>query len=166
MGRLSRRLSRRLSPLSPLASIAPLTAFWRPSQGEMPVRAKMLRRLVVLAATWLAAAVPTARAATDIQLWHAMPGELGYQLDKLANDFNASQRDYRVVPVFKGLYSETMLAALFAMRLREHPAIVQVAEVATATMMAAKSAIIPVFELMRDEHEPFNPADYLPVIAG
>jgi sn-glycerol 3-phosphate transport system substrate-binding protein len=33
-------------------------------------------------------------------------------------------------------------------------------------MMAAKSAIIPVSELMRDEHEPFNPADYLPVIAG
>ncbi len=143
------RLSRRLSPLSPLASIAPLTAFWRPSQGEMPVRAKMLRRLVVLAAAWLAAAV-----------------ELGYQLDKLASDFNASQRDYRIVPVFKGLYSETMLAALFAMRLREHPAIVQVAEVATATMMAAKSAIIPVFQLMRDEHEPFNPADYLPAIAG
>ncbi|MEA3024455.1 MAG: sn-glycerol 3-phosphate transport system substrate-binding protein, partial [Alphaproteobacteria bacterium] len=103
------------------------------------MRAKLLRRLVVLAAAWLAAAVPTARAATDIQLWHAMPGELGYQLDKLASDFNASQRDYRVVPVFKGLYSETMLAALFAMRLREHPAIVQVAEVATATMMAAKS---------------------------
>src|SRR5712671_2066571 len=132
----------------------------------MPVRAKMLRRLVVLAAAWLAAVPAAARAATDIQLWHAMPGELGYQLDKLANDFNASQRDYRVVPVFKGLYSETMLAALFAMRLREHPAIVQVAEVATATMMAAKSAIIPVFELMRDEHEPFNRADYLPVIAG
>ncbi len=133
------------------------------------MRSRLLRGLGGLAAAWLAAAVPTARpalAVTDIQLWHAMPGELGYQLDKLAKDFNASQTDYRVVPVFKGLYTETMLAALFAMRLREHPAIVQVAEVATATMMAAKSAIIPVFELMRDEHEPFNPAAYLPVIAG
>src|SRR4030088_1433175 len=134
--------------------------------GEMPLRAKMLRRLGCLAAAWLAAAVPTARAATDIQLWHAMPGELGYQLDKLANDFNASQRDYRVVPVFKGLYSETMLAALFAMRLREHPGSMRGAGVAPAPMRAAKSAITRVFELMRDEHEPFNPADYLPVIAG
>jgi sn-glycerol 3-phosphate transport system substrate-binding protein len=133
------------------------------------VRSKILRGLGALAAAALAAVVLAARpalAVTDIQLWHAMPGELGYQIDKLANDFNASQRDYRVVPVFKGLYTETMLAALFAMRLREHPAIVQVAEVATATMMAAKSAIIPVYELMRDEHAPFNPADYLPVIAG
>jgi sn-glycerol 3-phosphate transport system substrate-binding protein len=133
------------------------------------VRTTILRRLGRLAAAGFAAVLLAARpaaAVTDIQLWHAMPGELGYQLDKLAQDFNASQRDYRVVPVFKGLYTETMLAALFALRLREHPAIVQVAEVATATMMAARSAIVPVYELMRDEHEPFNPADYLPVIAG
>src|SRR5690242_7339041 len=113
----------------------------------------------------LSAAQPAA-AATEIQLWHAMPGELGYQLQKLANEFNAAQRDYRVVPVFKGLYTETMMAALFALRLRQHPAIVQVAEVATATMMAAKTAIVPVHELMRDEHETYHPADYLPVIAG
>jgi sn-glycerol 3-phosphate transport system substrate-binding protein len=133
------------------------------------VRTTILRRLGRLAAAGFVAVLLAARPAfaiTDIQLWHAMPGELGYQLDKLAQDFNASQRNYRVVPVFKGLYTETMLAALFALRLREHPAIVQVAEVATATMMAARSAIVPVYELMRDEHEPFNPADYLPVIAG
>jgi sn-glycerol 3-phosphate transport system substrate-binding protein len=105
-------------------------------------------------------------AVTEIQLWHAMPGELGYQLEQLANDFNASQDDYRVVPVFKGLYTETMLAALFALRLRQHPAMVQVAEVATATMMAAKNAIVPVHRLMREQQEPFRPDDYLPVIAG
>src|SRR5262245_58221008 len=137
--------------------------------GGPAVRSTILTRLACLAAAGVAAmllAMRPAAALTDIQLWHAMPGELGYQLDKLAQDFNASQRDFRVVPVFKGLYTETMLAALFAMRMREHPAIVQVAEVATATMMAAKSAIIPVHELMRDEHEPFKSADYHPVIGG
>src|SRR5215475_15664445 len=137
--------------------------------GDPAVRSNILTRLVRLAvagaAVMLLAQRP-ASAVTDIQLWHAMPGELGYQLEKLAQDFNASQKEFRVVPVFKGLYTETMLAALFAMRMREHPAIVQVAEVATATMMAAKSAIVPVHELMRDEQEPFTPADYLPVIAG
>jgi sn-glycerol 3-phosphate transport system substrate-binding protein len=133
------------------------------------VRSTILSRIAWLAVAGVAAILLAARpaaAVTDIQLWHAMPGELGYQLDKIAQDFNASQKDFRVVPVFKGLYTETMMAALFALRLREHPAIVQVAEVATATMMAAKSAIVPVYELMRDEHEPFNPADYHPVIAG
>ena len=129
---------------------------------------RCLRRSSRLAAGLIAIllAARPALAVTDIQLWHAMPGELGYRIEKLAKDFNNSQRDYRVVPVFKGLYTETMLAALFAMRLHQHPAIVQVAEVGTATMMAAKNAIVPVYELMREQHEAFTPADYLPVIAG
>jgi sn-glycerol 3-phosphate transport system substrate-binding protein len=32
--------------------------------------------------------------------------------------------------------------------------------------MAARGAIYPVFELMRDQSEPFSPADYLPAVAG
>ena len=132
------------------------------------VRPKVSRRLALASAALaiVLLAVRPAFAATDIALWHAMPGELGYRIEKLAKDFNASQHDYRVVPTFKGLYTETMLAALFAMRVHQHPAIVQVAEVGTATMMAAKNAIVPVHELMREQHAAFAPADYLPVIAG
>ena len=37
---------------------------------------------------------------------------------------------YRIVPVFKGSYTETVTAAIFAMRTRTHPAIVQVNEIA------------------------------------
>jgi len=107
-----------------------------------------------------------AQAATDIMWWHAMSGELGRQLEKLAADFNASQSDYRVVPSYKGNYTETVTAAIFAFRSRSQPAIVQVNEIATATMMAAKGAIYPVFELMRDEKEAFSPAAYLPAVTG
>jgi sn-glycerol 3-phosphate transport system substrate-binding protein len=121
--------------------------------------------LATAAAVVITAASP-APAATEIQWWHAMPGELGRQLEKLAADFNATQSDYRIVPVFKGLYTETMTGALFALRTRQHPAIVQVAEVGTATMMAAKGAVYPVFELMRDERAPFEPAAYLPTVTG
>src|SRR5204862_295105 len=46
--------------------------------------------------------------------WHAMSGELGKQLEKLAADFNASQSDYRIVPTYKGNYTETVTAAIFA----------------------------------------------------
>lgn len=113
----------------------------------------------------LALASP-ARATTDIMWWHAMSGELGRQLEKLANDFNASQSDFRVVPTYKGNYSETVTAAIFAFRSRSQPAIVQVAEIATATMMAAKGATYPVFELMRDQAEGFSSAAYLPAITG
>ena len=86
--------------------------------------------------------------------------------EKLASDFNASQSDYRIVPSYKGNYTETVTAAIFAFRSRGQPAIVQVNEIATATMMAARGAIYPVFELMADEKEAFSPADYLPAVTG
>ena len=95
-----------------------------------------------------------------------MSGELGRQLEKLAADFNASQSEYRVVPSYKGNYTETVTAAIFAFRSRSQPAIVQVNEIATATMMAAKGAIYPVFELMPHESEAFSPDAYLPAVTG
>jgi sn-glycerol 3-phosphate transport system substrate-binding protein len=113
----------------------------------------------------LAAASP-AYAVTEIAWWHAMSGQLGRQLEKLATDFNATQSEFRIVPSYKGNYTETVTAAIFAFRSRGQPAIVQVNEIATATMMAAKGATYPVFELMRDEAETFSPSAYLPAIAG
>ena len=105
-------------------------------------------------------------AVTDIMWWHAMSGELGRQLEKLASDFNASQSEYRIVPSYKGNYTETVTAAIFAFRSRGQPTIVQVNEIATATMMAARGAIYPVYELMHDEAEAFSPAAYLPAVTG
>src|SRR5256885_11389172 len=105
-------------------------------------------------------------AVTEIIWWHAMSGELGRQVDKLAADFNATQSEYRVIPSHKGNYTETVTAAIFAFRSRSQPAIVQVNEIATATMMAARGAIYPVFELMREQAEPFSPSAYLPTVTG
>jgi hypothetical protein len=95
-----------------------------------------------------------------------MSGQLGRQLEKLATDFNATQSEFRIVPSYKGNYTETVTAAIFAFRSRGQPAIVQVNEIATATMMAAKGATYPVFELMRDEAEAFSPTAYLPAVTG
>ncbi len=120
-------------------------------------------QLVTLAAIAL---VSPAHAATEIAWWHAMSGELGKQVEKLAADFNASQSEYRIVPSYKGNYTETVTASIFAFRSRSQPAIVQVNEIATATMMAAKGAIYPVFELMRDQSEPFSPGAYLPAVTS
>ena len=95
-----------------------------------------------------------------------MSGELGQQLEKLAADFNASQSEYRIVPSYKGNYTETMTAAIFAFRSHTQPAIVQVNEIATATMMAAKGAIYPVYELMRDQKEAFRRPPIFPPSAA
>lgn len=127
---------------------------------------KLSLRFLQSVALAAVALMSPAYAATEIAWWHAMSGELGKHVEKLAADFNASQSDYRIVPTYKGSYTETVTASIFAFRSRSQPAIVQVNEIATATMMAAKGAIYPVFELMRDQSEPFSPGAYLPAIAG
>ena len=113
----------------------------------------------------LLAASP-AFAATEIQWWHAMGGELGGKLEEIVKGFNESQSDYVVVPSYKGSYPETMTAAIAAFRAKQQPAIVQVFEVGTGTMMAAKGAIKPVYQLMKDEGETFDPAGFLPSVVG
>ena len=108
----------------------------------------------------------SAHAQTEIQWWHSMTGALGDKLGEIASGFNASQKDYRIVPVFKGTYPESMTAAIAAFRAGNAPTILQVFEVGTATMMAAKGAIKPVYQVMKDAGEPFDPAAYLPAVAG
>ena len=122
-------------------------------------------RLLAIVIAAFAAAAP-ARAATEIHFWHAMNNELGRMVEQLAADFNATQADYKIVPEYKGPYTETMTAALFAIRTSQHPAIVQVSEVATATMMAAKGATYPVHQLMREQGATFDPQAYLPAVSG
>ncbi len=124
-----------------------------------------IRRIAAAIAVVLVFACP-AVAAVEIQWWHAMQGEIGRRLEKLAADFNQSQRDYKIVPTGKGLYNETLSAVVLAMNKRQQPALVQVVEIATATMMAAKGALYPVFELMRDQGEAFDPQAYLPAVSG
>lgn len=105
-------------------------------------------------------------AAIEIQFWHAMGGELGETTNAIAEAFNASQSEYKVVPVYKGNYTETMTAAIAAFRAHEQPHIVQVFEVGTATMMGAKGAILPVYQLMAETGEPFDPKSFLPAVTG
>ncbi len=125
----------------------------------------MIRKILMAAAAMLLAATQ-AQAQTEIQWWHSMDGALGDKVNDLANKFNASQKDYKVVPVFKGTYPESMTAAIAAYRAGNAPHILQVFEVGTATMMAAKGAIVPVYKLMKDADEPFDPKAYLGPVAG
>jgi sn-glycerol 3-phosphate transport system substrate-binding protein len=123
-------------------------------------------RLVALASiAWLLTANPAA-AVSEIHWWHAMAGELGREVERLAADFNLSQSEYKIVPTYKGPYTETMTAAMFALRSKQHPAILQTAEVATATMMAAKGVVFPVHQLMREQGMEFTSASFLPAVAG
>src|SRR5688572_9903335 len=98
-----------------------------------------IRKLaLVLAAA--ACFAPAAQAQTEIQWWHSMGGALGERLNDLAGKFNASQKDYKVVAVYKGQYPVSMTAAIAAFRAGNAPHILQVFEVGTATMMAVPTS--------------------------
>jgi len=119
------------------------------------------------AAVALAAAFTLpASAQTEIQWWHSMGGALGEWVNDLAKDFNASQKDYKIVPTFKGSYDESMTAAIAAFRSGNAPHILQVFEVGTATMMAAKGAVVPVGKLMGDAGLKFDQSAYVPAVSG
>ena len=122
---------------------------------------------LALASGLLALAVSTpARAQVEIQWWHSMTGGLNDWVLDLTNGFNASQKDYKVVPTYKGTYDETMPAAVAAFRAGNAPHILQVFEVGTATMMAAKGAVVPVGKVMADAGFKFDPKAYIPAVVG
>nr|WP_082009953.1 sn-glycerol-3-phosphate ABC transporter substrate-binding protein UgpB [Methylobacterium sp. ZNC0032] len=123
------------------------------------------RILMSVAAFALAGASP-ALAQTEIQWWHALTGANNDVVVKLTEDFNASQKDYKVVPVYKGSYPDTLNAGIAAFRAGQAPHILQVFEVGTGTMMSAKGAIKPVHEVMKEAGEKFDPNAYLPAITG
>lgn len=124
---------------------------------------------ILLSSVAAAAALASASSAfaqTEIQFWHAMGGNLGDTVNALAEGFNKSQSEYKVNPVYKGSYTETLTAAIAAFRAKQAPHIVQVFEVGTANMMAAKGAVYPVYQLMADAKEPFDPKAYIGPVYG
>jgi sn-glycerol 3-phosphate transport system substrate-binding protein len=76
-----------------------------------------MKRSTVLRAVLAAAfalSASAAQAVTEIQWWHSMTGALNDRVNELAKGFNESQNQYKVVPVYKGAYPESMAAAISA----------------------------------------------------
>ena len=105
-------------------------------------------------------------AETEVQFWHAFTGRLGELVKAQVEEFNASQDEYVVVESHKGNYSETLNAGIAAFRAGEQPDILMVFEVGTATMMAAKGATRPVFEVMAQSGASFDPNAYIGAVKG
>lgn len=100
----------------------------------------------------------------ELVLWHGMAGHLGNQVRQLANDFNQSQSEYVVKPVYKGNYIETLTSFAAAFRAHQPPAMVQIFEVGTALMLSPKGIIKPVHELMREQNMSLPEDDFIPSI--
>ena len=127
---------------------------------------KKYRFLLVVAVFILGVSVTSAQAITEINWWHAHGGRLGEKVNAIADGFNKSQSDYKLVATYKGNYADTMTAGIAAFRAKNPPHFLQVFEVGTASMMAAKGAIKPVYEVMAESGLPFDHNVYFPTVTG
>lgn len=128
-----------------------------------------MKRFTMLAATLLVLIMfPISASAEKIVInwWHAMGGRLGEKVNEIASNFNKLQSKYEVVATYKGSYPDTMTAGIAAFRAKSPPHLLQVFEVGTATMMAAKGAIKPVYEVMEASGLPFDPDAFLPTVTS
>lgn len=114
----------------------------------------------------LAAFCGTVAAQEEIHFWHAMRGTRGAELDGLVQRFNAFEPKYRVVATYKGPYDVTMKEALEAQRQGKAPHLVQIYELGTAQMMAARGAVRPVAQVLADGGERIETKSFLPAVAG
>lgn len=136
----------------------------------------MKRRTLIVGAAALAAARPAfaqpglaqppPAGKVRIVWWHAMAGANGEVVNRLAADFNASQGEVELEPVFKGTYPETLTAAIAAYRGGQAPHIVQVFEVGTGSMLAAGPAVKQVWQLAGETGIEIDPASYIPGVRG
>lgn len=106
-----------------------------------------------------------AMAVTEISFWHSMDGGLGKEVNSLADRFNQTHPDFKIVPVYKGKYDESLAAGIAAYRTGNAPDILQVYEVGTATMMASK-AIKPVYEVFADAGLKQDASQFVPTVSG
>ena len=124
--------------------------------------------LAALASSWLPAAAqtPASGQPVEIQFWHGLGQPAGGQLEQIVADFNASQQQYRVVPSYRGSYTETVVAAIAAFRASTAPHIVQMFEVGTGTMMSAGRAVKPLHEIIAETGVAIDPRDFIGPVAG
>lgn len=111
-------------------------------------------------------AASNAFAATELAWWHAMTGANNETVERLAKEFNESQSEYKIVPVFKGTYGETLNAGIAAFRSKQAPAILQVFDAGSGVMLGAEGAVVPVAEVLKKGGYEFNKDQYLPGIVA
>jgi sn-glycerol 3-phosphate transport system substrate-binding protein len=105
-------------------------------------------------------------AATELEFWFGVSGANAEVIQSLAREFNDGQTDYRVVPVFKGTYPETLQAGLDAVKAGNPPHIIQVFDVGTGVMMNSEDAFIPVAKVLENAGVKFDKDQYLPGIVA
>lgn len=97
----------------------------------------------------------------EITFWHSMAGNLGRTLEKIVNDFNNNNDDYKIISVYKGTYSEVLTSTVAAFRSNSHPDLVQIFDIATATMINPPGVIKPMHEVFALSKQQLNTKQFV-----
>lgn len=130
-----------------------------------PAQAADAKAATPAAAKGTAPAKPV-KSPVEIELWHAMDGALGDELNGLVAKFNASQGDYVVKAVYKGSYDDTLAAAAAAQLQGKQPALVQAYDVATANLMAQKRMTKPLHQVLAESGVKIDRNAFVPAVAS
>src|SRR5918996_3567409 len=129
--------------------------------GRLYTRAGMLR-IGILVWSFVASFLCAAAAhAADIRFWHSMNGVRGAEFERLVAKFNASQRDFRVVPIYKGAFDEAAVEAITARRTPRAPHIVQASELGGAFLLEQKNVVRPLWQVLALDTGPIFGAEGL-----
>lgn len=119
-------------------------------------------------AAWLFLAFSLAFAQVEIPFWHAMDGPAGRAIDQFAKEFNAKQRSFRVVQVYKGDYRDEESSLVSALRAGGAPVLYQ-AEVVFFPRLVAEGSVVALDDLVRAlpfENDLFDAAWEYGIISG
>lgn len=122
-----------------------------------------MRRLQTLCLILMTALVQV-HAVTEIELWHGFEGFIGEKFQEVIDDFNFQSGAYVIKPVYSGNLTETYLKGVEAAKNGKAPAILQVYEVATVTMMYQTELFRPVDDLMRSYYKKFDRDVYIDAV--
>jgi sn-glycerol 3-phosphate transport system substrate-binding protein len=77
-----------------------------------------------------------------------MNGARGADFERIVARFNASQKEFRVVPTFKGQYDEAAVEAVTARRTSRAPHIVQASELGGAYLLEQRGLVRPLWQVL------------------
>ncbi len=130
------------------------------------------RRALLAASTGLAGLYAAGRharaeaARTPIVWWHAMTATNAEQVNRIVQQFNASQDKAEVTAVYKGTYPDLLTATIAAFRAGQAPHIAQIFEVGTGSMLAAGKAVKQNWQLAQEAGVTIDPAQFIPAVRG
>jgi sn-glycerol 3-phosphate transport system substrate-binding protein len=120
-------------------------------------------RIAALCACLTAAVSSSAQGAVAIEVWHSLEGNAAIEFSRLAQQFNDSQADYVVMPLYRGTEREAVEAAFAAQKTGQGPHLLQVDDSLRATLSASPKAFVPLQQVMERAKQPFS-AKFMPLI--